>query len=223
MQLAKPALDVGLYTNQIDATLAFWQEQAQVPFVELLKVGGGLHQHRHAIGDSILKINHSREPVPQAPPSGLARLEIFTDQVEESLELLDPDQNEVLLSPTDADEPYNLCLHMRANNPEEAAHFYGDILELPGSMASGFTVGVSKITITEGKVDQVERGAIGYRYLTLQVFDVVETHNRIISLGGIEGMAPVRLGDVAYISFVRDPDGNWIEISQRKSITGSLD
>jgi hypothetical protein len=31
------------------------------------------------------------------------------------------------------------------------------------------------------------------------------------------------LGDVAYISFVRDPDGNWIEISQRKSITGSLD
>ena len=36
-------------------------------------------------------------------------------------------------------------------------------------------------------------------------------------------MAPVRLGDVAYISFVRDPDGNWIEISQRKSITGSLD
>ncbi|HBK11323.1 MAG TPA: VOC family protein, partial [Gammaproteobacteria bacterium] len=40
--------------------------------------------------------------------------------------------------------------------------------------------------------------------------------------GGAEGMAPVRLGDVAYISFVRDPDGNWIEISQRKSITGSL-
>ncbi|GIR63492.1 MAG: hypothetical protein CM15mP68_1580 [Pseudomonadota bacterium] len=36
-----------------------------------------------------------------------------------------------------------------------------------------------------------------------------------------KALAPVRLGDVAYISFVRDPDGNWIEISQRKSITGS--
>jgi lactoylglutathione lyase len=33
----------------------------------------------------------------------------------------------------------------------------------------------------------------------------------------------MRLGDVASISFVRDPDGNWIEVSQRKSITGSLD
>ena len=45
----------------------------------------------------------------------------------------------------------------------------------------------------------------------------------VLAGGGAEGMAPVRLGDVAYISFVRDPDGNWLEISQRKSITGSLD
>jgi lactoylglutathione lyase len=64
---------------------------------------------------------------------------------------------------------------------------------------------------------------IGYRYLTIQVFDVVGEHAAILSRGGKEGSAPVRLGDVAYISFVRDPDGNWIEISQRKSITGSLD
>ena len=223
MQLAKPALDVGLYTNQIDATLAFWQEQAHVPFAELLKLGGGLHQHRHEIGDSILKINHSREPVPHASPSGLARLEIFTAEVDETLELLDPDQNEVVLSPVDQFEPHNLCLHMRANNPEDAAHFYGEVLGLPGNLGSGFTVGASKIAFTQGTVDQVERTAIGYRYMTLQVFDVVGTHAHILSLGGREGMAPVRLGDVAYISFVRDPDGNWIEISQRKSITGSLD
>ena len=40
--------------------------------------------------------------------------------------------------------------------------------------------------------------------------------------GAWEGRAPSVLGDVARISFVRDPDGNWIEISQRKSLTGSL-
>jgi len=70
--------------------------------------------------------------------------------------------------------------------------------------------------------DSQMRG-IGYRYLTIQVFDVVGEHREILARGGHEGSAPVRLGDVAYISFVRDPDGNWIEISQRKSITGSLD
>ena len=59
--------------------------------------------------------------------------------------------------------------------------------------------------------------------MTFQVADVVSEHNYVLAHGGQEGMAPERLGDVAYISFVRDPDGNWIEISQRKSITGSLD
>ena len=70
MQLVKPALDVGLYTNNLDSVLAFWQQQANVPFSELLPVGGGVHQHRHAIGDSVLKINHSRTALPSGA-SGL--------------------------------------------------------------------------------------------------------------------------------------------------------
>jgi len=222
MRLAKTALDVGLYTNQLDATLAFWQEQAQVPFAELLKVGGGLHQYRHQIGESILKVNHPREPVPVLNPSGLAQLEIFTDSVDETLELLDPDQNEVLLSPPPQGETLNLCLHLRVNDLSQAAKFYGDILALPGSLESGFYVGTSKLLLSQGKIAPVEQKAVGYRYMTIQVFDVVNTHQSIVNSGGLEGMAPVKLGDVAYISFVRDPDGNWIEISQRKSITGSL-
>jgi len=223
MQLAKPALDVGLYTNQIDAMLAFWQQQAQVPFSELLKVGGGQHQHRHAIGDSVLKINHWREPVPTAARCGLQQLEIFTNTVDETVHLLDPDGNEVWLSPMDSSDPQNLRLHMLANKPSAAATFYGEVLGLPGDIASGFRVGASSIHISGGEVAPIERQAVGYRYMTMQVFDVVRTHQEILSRGGAEGMAPVRLGDVAYISFVCDPDGNWIEISQRKSITGSLD
>ena len=39
MQLVKPALDVGLYTNNLDPVLTFWQQQANVPFSELLPVG----------------------------------------------------------------------------------------------------------------------------------------------------------------------------------------
>jgi lactoylglutathione lyase len=41
-------------------------------------------------------------------------------------------------------------------------------------------------------------------------------------MGVAEGAAPVTLGEVARIAFVRDPDGNWIEISQRSSLTGKL-
>jgi lactoylglutathione lyase len=43
-----------------------------------------------------------------------------------------------------------------------------------------------------------------------------------VARGGTEGRPPLTLGATARISFVRDPDGNWIEISQRASLTGPL-
>ena len=70
VDLAKPAIDIGLYTNSREAQLDFWQQQAGVSFSELLRVGGGVHQLRHAIGDSILKINDCRDTLSAAPPSG---------------------------------------------------------------------------------------------------------------------------------------------------------
>jgi hypothetical protein len=34
-----------------------------------------------------------------------------------------------------------------------------------------------------------------------------------------EGLAPVTLGSVARISMILDPDGNWIELSRRVSLS----
>jgi lactoylglutathione lyase len=65
--------------------------------------------------------------------------------------------------------------------------------------------------------------ALGYRYLTVQVWDVDAEHAGIVARGGTEGRPPVTLGTTARVSFVRDPDGNWIEVSQRASLTGALD
>ncbi|MEZ5595911.1 MAG: hypothetical protein R3E84_05890 [Pseudomonadales bacterium] len=78
--------------------------------------------------------------------------------------------------------------------------------------------------ITEGvaTLDPLQLGK-GYRYMTLQIFDVLAAHAQVLASGGREGSPPRKLGDVAHISFVRDPDGNWIELSQRKSIVGTLD
>jgi lactoylglutathione lyase len=45
----------------------------------------------------------------------------------------------------------------------------------------------------------------------------------VLAAGGREALAPLTLGTTARISMVRDPDGNWIELSQRASIVGSLD
>ncbi len=43
-----------------------------------------------------------------------------------------------------------------------------------------------------------------------------------MSMGVWEGAAPLTLGKVARISMIRDPDGNFIEISQRASLTGPI-
>lgn len=221
MQLAKPALDVGLYTNNLDPMLAFWQEQAGVPFAELLPVGGGVHQHRHAIGDSVLKINHPRTPVDRGQPTGLARLTVYSAGVDVPVELIDPDGNEVVLAPPDG--AHNLTVDLTVNDLAASSHFYGAVLGLDATGEHSFAVGASTLRLQPGEVAPFERAGIGYRYMTLQVFDVVGEHATVLAAGGREGMAPVKLGDVAHISFVLDPDGNWLELSQRKSITGSLD
>ena len=70
-------------------------------------------------------------------------------------------------------------------------------------------------------VDPVRRSS-GWRYITLQVADIDAVHRELRSKGVREGLAPVTLGEVARISMILDPDGNWIELSRRASIVGSV-
>ncbi|HXR25710.1 MAG TPA: hypothetical protein VN742_10150 [Candidatus Binataceae bacterium] len=60
------------------------------------------------------------------------------------------------------------------------------------------------------------------RYVTVQVRDSDGEHRRFMSMGVWEGAATISPGTVARISFIRDPDGNFIEISQRASLTGPI-
>ena len=225
MRIAKAAIDVGLHTTNKDAMLAFWQGEIGLPFQETLPVGRGVHQLRHGIGESVLKINHNRDPLPPTPATGYRHLTIAKSGVGSPKSMRDPDGNAVTLVPPGRDgiEQLQVTLAVR----DVAAHndFYARVLGLEATPDGRFRCGASLLCLerdANADGDAQMRG-IGYRYLTIQVFDVVGEHAAILSRGGKEGSAPVRLGDVAYISFVRDPDGNWIEISQRKSITGSLD
>jgi hypothetical protein len=57
----------------------------------------------------------------------------------------------------------------------------------------------------------------------LPVEEKVADPELLLSRVGVrEGLAPITLGDVARISMILDPDGNWIELSRRASIVGSL-
>jgi lactoylglutathione lyase len=223
MKLAKPAIDIGLFTNQLEPMLAFWQNSAGVAFSELLPLGGGVRQHRHAIGASVFKLNHARQPLADAAVSGIRELTVANHTVSSNIGLADPDGNRVNLVRADAATP-PLTIHLTVSDLASHRHFYGEALGLPEIAPGNFAAGESRLTLSEGETtkDPVQQ-ATGYRYMTLQIFDVVAAHALVLKAGGREGSPPRRLGDVAFISFVRDPDGNWIELSQRKSIVGTLD
>lgn len=223
--LAKPALDVGLYTNTRDSMLAFWRQEAHVQYDELLPVGRGVHQLRHKIGHSILKVNHTRAPLESTPRAGYHELRIAQRDVVSPRSLTDPDGNRVMLVPHGHDGITQLELVVNVRDLAAHDDFYSRVLGLPREAPNRFVCGESLLSIRADAsvaVDPPMQG-LGYRYITLQVFDVVGEHAVALERGACEGSAPIRLGDVAYISFIRDPDGNWIELSQRKSITGSLD
>ena len=223
IELAKPALDIGLYTNRRDESLAFWGSEVGLTYSQLLPVGAGVQQHRHLIGESVLKVNHSREPLAEAVGGGIRAITIATPGLSDSQRLEDPDGNVVVLAPPRSGVA-QLRVHLTVSDLSRHREFYGQTLGLEDLGADVFRCEVSQIELIEGSAHKdPEQRAPGYRYLTVQVFDVKQTHHDILAAGGREGMAPVKLGDVAHISFVRDPDGNWIEISQRKSLVGSPD
>lgn len=224
MKLAKNHVDVAVMTNQLEPMLAFWQVEAGLPFEEVLPVAKGHQQHRHGMNGSVFKLNHLREPLPATPPGGLRRLSIARPGITEPRELTDPDGSTVRLVPPGHDDVMGVALELAVRDLDAADHFYADLLGLERAGNRRYRCGDTLLDLRHDPdaAQDVPIFAPGYRYLTIQVFDCEAEHRRVLAGGGTEGMPPRHAGKVAVFSMVRDPDGNWVEISQRASLVGSL-
>jgi lactoylglutathione lyase len=224
VHLAKPHLDVGLFTNNTDAMLAFWRDHVRLPYEEMLPMGGGLQQHRFGMNGSVLKVNSVRDAMQSAPPAGYRELLIAREGVEAPQALTDPDGNALRLVPHGHEGVTGMAVRMAVRDAGAHAEFWAAAMEMEPVAANTYRCGDTLLMI-EQRDDAVAAGRMqspGYRYLTAQVWEVDVEHAAILARGGNEGRPPVTLGTTARISFVRDPDGNWIEISQRASLTGPL-
>jgi lactoylglutathione lyase len=235
MELAKRFLDVGVFTNRIDEMRAFYGERIGLPFGELLPVGAGVRQYRYGLLGSVLKLNHIRESLPPRTPGGYQRVAISDLRVAPST-LRDPDGNEIELVARGERGIAQIEIHLGVTDVDAFEHFYGDALQAERVGAGRFKLGETIVSFERdpaavraeksGSASAVEvigaMRAVGMRYITVQVRDCDREHRRLSSRGVWEGAAPVTLGAVARISFIRDPDGNFIEVSQRASLTGSL-
>lgn len=224
MQLAKPRFDIGLSTNVIEPMLAFWQAEVGAAFDHLLPIRRGQDQHRHDLMGSVLKINHHAAPLPANPPSGYRELLIAREGLTAPRALLDPEGNRVSLVPPGADGVTQIGVRLAVRDLAAHRRFYAEVLGLPEERSGAFRAGESLILLEEAPdaPADAQMAGPGWRYITLQVFKVDAEHAGVLARGGREALAPITLGTTARISMVRDPDGNWLELSQRASIVGGL-
>lgn len=236
MKLAKRFVDVGLFTNRLDEMRAFYGERIRLPYEEMLPVGGGVRQYRYGLLGSVLKINHSRDPLPPRMAGGYRMLSISDPRTPMPLPMQDPDGNDLELVPTGQRAVNQIEIHIGVTDEDAFEHFYADALNAEKIGAGRFKLGETIVSFRRDPAAMRARKspsasatdvmasmrAVGMRYITVQVRDCDGEHRRFMSMGVWEGAAPVSLGAVARISFIRDPDGNFIEISQRASLTGPI-
>jgi lactoylglutathione lyase len=222
LEIVKAAVDIGLFTEVLDEELAFWTAMG-LACEPQLKLGGGVHQHRFRAGSSVLKVNHSLQPL-AAEGSGIREVTVISPAIKHPALLVSPGRACVRVAkPTGCTSP-TLTVHLEVADLAAHGRFWGDILELQRDGPHGFRWGSSVIELRE--VSQSRRPAtwrtLGWSYLTLQVRDCAAAHQEALQRGAWEGEPPRRMGDAAVISFVRDPDGNFVELSQRADIVGAL-
>ena len=230
MKLAKPRIDIGFATNNAPAALAFWQNEIGLPFDHTQPIRRGLKQHRHDLCGSILKVNQHYEPLPDNPPSGYRELLIARDGIATPQPMIDPEGNRVSLVPAGTYGIERIGIRLGVRDVEAHRRFFIEALGLPPGRSADdgaitFLAG-DTVLIVEHTPDAPHDASFegkGWRYITFQVFEVDREHAWVLAHGGREARAPVTLGSTARISMVRDPDGNWIELSQRASLTGSLE
>jgi lactoylglutathione lyase len=225
MHLAKPRFDIGLSTNDLGPMLAFWQGEVGAVFDHILPLRPGFEQHRHDVLGSVLKINHLTAPLPANPPSGYVELLIVREGLAEPRALADPEGNRVSLVPKGWSGVDQIGVKLKVRDLDAQRRFYVDALSLTEEAPGAFRAGEGMIFV-EAAPDAPAEGPFdgpGWRYITFQVFKADTEHAHALANGGREAMAPTTLGTTARISMVKDPAGNWIELSQRANLTGSLE
>ncbi|MEM7466336.1 MAG: VOC family protein [Pseudomonadota bacterium] len=221
MKLAKPHLDIGLFTNDISAHKQFWSDTVGLAFDHELVLNDHWSQHRYDAHNSVIKINEYRKPLPDPGKSGYCRLSIAHD-ADHVWEGVHPGGEKVRLVPRGTDGIERLGITVSTPNPDRLMAFYVHAMEFEQAGDYVARCGDSLLFVEpgDGGVKTDSFICANFRYLTVQIFDADQACADIVARGGTLGQKPVSFGDVARYGFICDPDGNWIEISARTSLTG---
>jgi len=229
VELAKPRLDVGCFTNRQKELDVFYSEEVGLPFEGVLHIGplaplgAEVDQYRYELRGSVLKVNQCDDPLTEAT-SAYRRLVVATEAVTEPVRMFDPDGLEIELVPPGHGGVSGIGVVCAVSDAEAWGRFLTSALGAEPLGPGRYRVGETVLAL-EAAPARPRSGPIrarGLTYLTIQVRDVVAAHRHLGELGVEVATPPTRVGDIAAVCFVRDPGGSWIELAQRAALAGPL-
>ena len=226
--LSRGAFDVGLVTNREHAMLAFWRDHIDLPVEGSLRPVPGVTQHRLTLRGAVLKLNHVEAPLPERMVLGGPRMLLLAStDVDAPVHERDPDGNVVCFVPPGTAGIERFGVHLAVSDEDAFHDFYARILGLPrvAERAYDFAGATLSFAWSPDVVPDSARGGAGFSYLTFQVLDAEEAHALLCERGVEEDLPPSadHTTTESTISFIRDPDGNRIELSQRPDLVARAD
>jgi catechol 2,3-dioxygenase-like lactoylglutathione lyase family enzyme len=223
MELSRQLFDVGLITNQRDPMLAFWRDEMGLPLERKLTPTDSVVQYKLTLKGAVLKLNCVTRELPhKATLTGLRMLMLADPGTEKPRHVRDPDGNLVCLVPPGYRGIHHFGMHSAVSDEAAFHHFYGVVLQLPSIGDRMYEFGGATLSFawSPDVVAGASTAGIGFHYLTFQVMDVAKAHAELLSRGAKEEKPPSNKHTTtdSTISFILDPDGNSIEISQRPDL-----
>lgn len=216
MDLAKDRLDVALISDRPEVS-AFYRDEAAVPLEEVLPLQSGWDQYRHTLAESVLKVNIRTDRKLEGR-SAISEIVAVGEAVGEHT---DPDGTRLTVVAPGGDVE-QILIRMAGPDPDAVLRFWTETMGWERADEQTARCGRTLIRPAEGPAaDRVGIGTSrGWNYLTVQVQDCDGEHAAVLARGAEEVLAPRTIGDIARFSFVCDPDGTLLEISERRSLTG---
>ena len=223
MRLAKQHIDIGMFTNDIAAHRVFWGDTCGLRLDHELSFGDGWVQHRYDAHDSVIKVNQYPTPFEPARPTGYAGLCIARAGAP-AWEGHNPGGEPVRLVPPGTNGVVGIGITVSTPDPDRMMRFYTEAMEFERVASHVARCGDSLLLVVEGAGGGEIESFVGpnFRYLTVQIFDADAECAAIVKRGGRLVQACKTFTKVARYGFIADPDGNWLEISARASLTGIM-
>jgi len=220
--LARDTLDPGLFSDNAPTMEAHYIEKVGLPFLEHLPHGPTYGELFFTLPDGKLKIQATSEPL-QSASSGYSTLLIARDGLEEPRELVDPDGNCVHLVPPGHRGVTGIAIECVVADGNAQERFLVEGLGAQRTV-DGFRVGGTQLFVREDRSAPrpTPPWRRGFTYITVIVHDARDVHQRLIAAGAEHSLRTLRLLDRCLFSWVRDPNGNWIEIVQYADLSGPL-